>query len=29
MTEFLAGLDPGPKHDWVRAALEKPTGAKT
>ena len=20
-TEFLAGLDPGPKHDWVRTAL--------
>ena len=29
MPDFLAGLDPGPKHDWVRAALDKPTSAKT
>jgi hypothetical protein len=29
MTDFLAGLDPGSKHDWVRAALDKPTSAKT
>ncbi len=25
MSDFLAGLDPGSKHDWVRAALDKPT----
>ena len=25
--EFLADLDPGSKHDWVRAALGVPTGA--
>ena len=24
-TEFLAGLDPGSKHDWVRAALGEPS----
>jgi hypothetical protein len=24
MPDFLAGLDPGSKHDWVRAALDKP-----
>ena len=24
MTDFLAGLDPGSKHDWVRAALDEP-----
>jgi hypothetical protein len=24
-TEFLAALDPGAKHDWVRAALGEPT----
>jgi hypothetical protein len=24
-TEFLADLDPGPKHDWVRAALREPS----
>jgi hypothetical protein len=29
MTQFLAGLDPGPKHDWVRAALDKPTSPKS
>jgi hypothetical protein len=28
MTDFLAGLDPGPKDDWVRAALDKPTSPK-
>ena len=27
--DFLAGLDPGSKHDWVRAALDAPTGAHT
>jgi uncharacterized membrane protein len=26
-TEFLAGLDPGPKHDWVREALGEPSSA--
>lgn len=26
-TEFLADLDPGPKHDWVRAALGEPSRA--
>ena len=26
-TEFLAALDPGPQHDWVRAALHEPTSA--
>ena len=25
MPDFLAGLDPGSKHDWVRAALDEPT----
>ena len=29
MSDFLAGLDPGSEHDWVRAALDKPTNAKT
>ena len=29
MTDFLAGLDPGPKDDWVRAALDEPTSRKT
>lgn len=24
LTEFLADLDPGSKHDWVRAALDEP-----
>ena len=24
-TAFLAALDPGPKHDWVRAALGEPS----
>jgi hypothetical protein len=23
--EFLTDLDPGPKHDWVRAALGEPS----
>jgi len=23
-TEFLADLDPGPKHNWVRTALGEP-----
>jgi hypothetical protein len=27
LTEFLAALDPGDKHDWVRAALAKPSSA--
>jgi hypothetical protein len=27
--DFLAALDPGPKHDWVRAALDEPPSAKT
>jgi hypothetical protein len=27
-TEFLADLDPGPKHDWVRTALGEPSGEK-
>ncbi len=26
-TEFLADLDPGPKHDWVREALGEPTSS--
>ncbi|MGZ4288396.1 MAG: hypothetical protein ACXVHB_28560 [Solirubrobacteraceae bacterium] len=29
MPDFLAGLDPGSKHDWVRAALDEPTSART
>ena len=29
LPDFLAALDPGPKHDWVRAALDEPTSAKT
>ena len=29
MPDFLAGLDPGSKHDWVRAALDESTSAKT
>jgi hypothetical protein len=29
MPDFLAGLDPGPKHDWVRTALDEPPSAKT
>jgi hypothetical protein len=27
LTEFLAALDPGDKHDWVRAALDEPPSA--
>jgi hypothetical protein len=27
LTEFLAALDPGRKHDWVRAALSEPSSA--
>ena len=27
LTEFLAALDPGDKHDWVRAALDEPSSA--
>jgi hypothetical protein len=26
---FLAGLEPGSEHDWVRAALDEPSSAKT
>ena len=29
MPDFLAGLKPGSEHDWVRAALDKPSSAKT
>ena len=29
MADFLAGLEPGSEHDWVRTALDKPTSAKT
>jgi hypothetical protein len=29
MPDFLAALDPGNTHDWVRAALDQPTSAKT
>ena len=25
LPDFLAALDPGPEHDWVRAALDQPT----
>ena len=27
-TEFLAALDPAPKHDWVRTALGEPSSPK-
>jgi hypothetical protein len=27
LTEFLAALDPGTKHEWVRAALHEPASA--
>jgi hypothetical protein len=27
LTEFVAALDPGTKHDWVRAALDEPSTA--
>jgi hypothetical protein len=29
MADFLAGLEPGSEHDWVRTALDKPSSAKT
>jgi hypothetical protein len=29
MSVFLAGLDPGTTHDWVRGALNQPLSAKT
>ena len=29
MPDFLAALEPGSEHDWVRAALDQPTSAKT
>jgi hypothetical protein len=29
MADLLAGLEPGSEHDWVRAALDKPSSAKT
>jgi hypothetical protein len=28
LTEFLAALDPGPAHDWVRAAVGEPSSTK-
>ncbi len=28
MPDFLAALDPGSQHDWVRDALDQPTSAK-
>src|SRR4029450_737374 len=28
LTEFLAALDPGPAHDWVRKAVGEPSGTK-
>jgi hypothetical protein len=28
LTEFLAALDPGSAHDWVRVAVGEPSGAK-
>ena len=27
LAQFLAGLDPGSKHDWVRSALDEPSSA--
>jgi hypothetical protein len=27
LAQFLAGLDPGSKHDWVRSALDEPSTA--
>ena len=27
LPKFLAGLDPGSKHDWVRSALDEPSSA--
>jgi hypothetical protein len=29
MTDFLAGLEPGSEHDWLPAALDKPSNAET
>jgi hypothetical protein len=29
LADFLAGLDPSSKHDWVRAVLDKPASSKT
>lgn len=29
LADFLAALDPGSKHDWVRAALDQPASTKT
>ena len=29
MPDFLAGLEPGSEHDWVRAAIDKSSNAKT
>ena len=29
LPDFLAALDPGSQHDWVRDALDKPSNAKT
>jgi len=28
MADLLAGLEPASEHDWVRAALDKPSGTK-
>jgi hypothetical protein len=28
LTEFLAALDPGPAHDWVRKAVGEPSHTK-
>jgi hypothetical protein len=28
LTEFLAALDPGSAHDWVRAAVGEPSSTK-
>lgn len=28
LTDFLAGLDPGPAHDWVRAAVGERSGTR-
>lgn len=28
LSEFLAALEPGPAHDWVRAAAGEPSRAK-
>ncbi len=29
LPRFLAGLDPGSKHDWVRSALDEPSSASS